>query len=580
MTDRIAEANFEPVIKTNVMKKLVGLLLDFVLFVCCSGEQEVKRPDFSDYFQCGMTALVENKFEDAVKYFILDLKDNKKNGYAYANLTMIYAREEENGLALSSAEKALKYLPKKDKEYIINVYDARAKVYLSMKDTVKALNDLTMAIRMMPDTPRLYEHRAHIYYMQDRYNLANSDFKKLTELDSGDTYGFFGLGCNAIEQEQWEVAISQFTHVLKLDNDYSMAYAFRAEAYLGLERWNEATDDIVSALRLGWNNKAVYLAAGLKGLPFSMMTAKLKAEGVKNPNDDKWPYSLGLLFEEKQDYTFAVKYYAEANNIEASDVTCYRMAYCSYKNDDLSNALRYINNAINMSEDDMQNSVLKASILEEAGDLKGSLMEWNKVVDNCPNDADVYYGRGWVKRMAGDLVGALDDFSMAILIDKHYSQALEQRGEIYQIKGEHRLAEADFKKVVLLEDKVESYSCVYFAYLGLGQNEKAVEVMNELIMHAPFDKENYYNAACLYVRMGDTDKALYFLEEAFKLGYRGFEHIKIDYDMDPLRNLPAFKALIEKYSSSRRNNVIDELPVENRADYMEHSKKNTLAVLI
>jgi clan AA aspartic protease (TIGR02281 family) len=78
-----------------------------------------------------------------------------------------------------------------------------------------------------------------------------------------------------------------------------------------------------------------------------------------------------------------------------------------------------------------------------------------------------------------------------------------------------------------------------------------------LIDEEPDYEGNYYDAACLYARMGDKAKALEYLRQAFEHGYRDFAHIAVDYDMDNLREMEKFKALIEEYKAKYQWGVSD-----------------------
>ena len=225
--------------------------------------QSVKRPESYNY-QRGLEAMQDEKRQEALEFFNKDLKENPQNGYSYSWIAMLRGQNEEYGRALTAADLAIKYLPKKDAEYIIFAYTTRAGIYLHLEDTVKAMSDYDTAIKVKPDEGALYEKRAQIYFEQERYDLAAADYHKMIELNPGDVMGYMGLGRNANEQRNWTEAIKQFDYVTKLLSDYSSGYSFRAESYIGLEKWNEATDDIVSALALEWDRKAMYLATTLK----------------------------------------------------------------------------------------------------------------------------------------------------------------------------------------------------------------------------------------------------------------------------------------------------------------------------
>jgi tetratricopeptide (TPR) repeat protein len=214
----------------------VFLLLD----ICQATAQDIKRPESYNYKR-GLEALQEEKYQEALDYFNKDLADNPKNGYSYSWIAHLRLVNEEYGKALTAVEQAIKNLPKKDAEYVIFGYSTRAKIYLCLEDTTKALSDYSTAIKVKPDESKLYESRAQIYYELQQYELADADYREMTKLQPGDVMGYMGMGRNANAQKRWSDAIKQFDYVTKLANDYSSGYAFRAEAFIGLEKWNEST---------------------------------------------------------------------------------------------------------------------------------------------------------------------------------------------------------------------------------------------------------------------------------------------------------------------------------------------------
>ena len=49
-----------------------------------------------------------------------------------------------------------------------------------------------------------------------------------------------------------------------------------------------------------------------------------------------------------------------------------------------------------------------------------------------------------------------------------------------------------------------------------------------------------------------------FLQKALEMGYRNLIHIKRDSDLDPIRDMPEFKALLEKYEKETSYQQIEE----------------------
>lgn len=528
------------------MKKLL-FALSFVVWVTgCVNGQNIKRPESYNYLR-GVEAIQNKKSEEALEYLNKDIAENPKNGYSYSWVAVLRLENEELGRALTAADLAIKYLPKKDTEYVIFAYSTRADIYLALGDTLKAMSDYDLAIKIKPDEEDLYEKRAQIYYEQEKYDLADADYQKMVQLKPGDVMGYMGLGRNANAQKRWNDAIKQFDYVTKLAADYSSGYAFRAESYIGLEKWNEATNDIISALTNDWDRKAMHLATIIKEPAFSMLVSKTKIQSVKSPNEPRWPYIMGNMYEENRHYSKAIEAYTEANKRNASPVILNRIAHCYSNMGQYENALSCINQALNMDSTDLSILEKKANILYEKGEVASAIDVYSQVLTTQPEYAFGYYRRGWFKELSGDIDGAIEDLTTCVVLDPTESYAFETRGDIYMKQGKKDLAEADFKKVIELEDSPEKYSCIHYAYHGLGQDDMAVAMIESIIARDVDRAGSYYDAACLYARMGNKEKALKYLEMSLEHGYRRFSHISRDDDMDLIRGTEEFKALIRKY---------------------------------
>lgn len=543
------------------MKKIT--LIMFSLIIACSAiAQEDKRPTSYNY-QRGVEAIQKQDLQEALEYFNKDLQEDPKNGYSYSWIAMIRNNSQDFGQALTAADMAIKYLPKKDKDYVIFAYSTRAAVYLSLEDTIKAMDDYNTAIKVKPDESELYNKRAQIYYEQNKYDLADADYKKMIELKPGDVMGYMGLGRDYNAQGKWNEAIEQFDYVTKLASDYSSGYSFRADAYLGLKKWNEATDDIVNSLICDWDKKALYQASNIEEPAKTMLIAKLKVQAAKNRNEPKWPYILGLIYETNKEYAKAIEYYEAANKINVSQTVYYRIANSNFDAGNYEQALTAINHALDIDSTDVDFQSLKANTYYEMGNVSEAIKEWDKVLTTNPDYAWGYYRRGWFKDLSGDFDGAVEDLSMSIVLDPDYAYSYDSRGEIYKKQGKNDMAEADFKKVIDIENKPEKYDCIQYAYIGLGQYEKAIAAIDTIIARDTTDAGNYYDAACAYCRMGNKAVGLKMLEKSLKLGYRRFAHIQRDADMDLIRDTPEFKALIGKYS----NNTVEPQSTESKLNY-------------
>lgn len=525
-----------------------------ILILCSSVmlADNIKRPDSYNYSR-GVEAINNNNAEEALDYLNKEINEHPDNGYAFAWIALVRNYNEEFGRALTAANVAVKKIPSRDKEYKAFAYGTRAQVYLNLEDTIQALKDYSQAINIVPDDDRFYNQRAQVYYEQGKYDLADKDYLKMISLKEGDVMGYMGIGRNANAQKRYEDAIKQFDYVVKLEPNYSSAYSFRAESYIGLKKYNEAIDDVISALGIDRDRKAFYELQELADSAFEQTVAKLKVQKIKESNEQSWDYDLGIVYERAAKYNKAIAYYKESLEKESNIITASRISSCYDDLGDYDKALEYCNQAIALDSVKTNYLYEKANILDNAGRTQEAIKTMSDYIANTPDEPAGYYQRGWFKDHSGDIEGALEDYTMAITLQPNVAYAYLNRGVLYRLKGENAKAESDFKQVVRLDSIPEEAECSFYAYYYLGQKDKAIEILNTIL-----DKDkkgNCYDAACLYSVMGEKEKALSYLRQSLEDGYRRFAHIKRDRDLNNIRNTEEFKVLMKEYEEKHLQEI-------------------------
>lgn len=535
-----------------------------ILVLCSSAmlADNIKRPDSYNYSR-GVEAINNNNAEEALDYLNKEINEHPDNGYAFAWIAWVRNFNEEFGRALTAANIAVKKIPSKDKEYKAFAYGTRAKVYLNLEDTIQALKDYSQAINVMPDDDRLYNQRAQVYYEQEKYDLADKDYQKMISLKAGDVMGYMGIGRNANAQKRYGDAIKQFDYVVKLDQNYSSAYSFRAESYIGLKKYNEAIDDVITALGIDKDRKAFYELQELADSAFEQTVAKLKAQKIKEPNEQSWAYDLGVVYERAAKYNKAIAYYKESLEKESNIITASRISSCYDELGDYDKALEYCDQAIALDSVKSDYLYQKANILDNAGRSKEAIRVMGEYIANNPDMAEGYYRRGWFEDHSGNVEEAIEDYTMAITLQPNVAYAYLNRGVLYRLKGENAKAESDFKQVVRLDSIPEEAECSFYAYYYLGQKDKAIEILNTIL-----DKDkkgNCYDAACLYSVMGEKEKALSYLRQSLEDGYRCFAHIKRDRDLNNIRNTEEFKVLMKEYEEKHLQEIVADADGDDSA---------------
>lgn len=521
-----------------------------MFIVCLFGNtaiaQDIKRPDSYNYIR-GIEALQNEKYEEALDYLNKEINDSPKNGYAFSWLALLYNYQTEYGRSLTASDQAVKFIPKKDKEYRSFALLTRADTYRKLGRDEKALDNYNQLLKEQPDCADAYEKRAQLYYEQTKYSLADKDYQKIITIDPGSVMGYMGIGRNANAEKRYDEAIKQFDYVTKLAKDYSSGYSFRAESYIGLRQYNKAIDDIIHALSIDGDDKAFFLMQEVADSAYTILVSKLKVEKLKEPNNNAWSYNLGVVNEYTEKYKKAIPYYKEAMKNEASPIVAYRIATCYAEIGNYDQAIDYCEQAINLDSTDYRYPMMLATLMDNSGQSDKGISLLNDIIISYPDYGFAYYQRGWIKDHSGDIDGAIEDYSMAITLSPDYAYAYMNRGVLWQLKNEKIKAKKDFEKVIELDSIPSQAECSFYAYYYLGQKEKAVEVLDSVLINE--DKGNYYDAACLYSVMGEKEKALEYLQRSLELGFRRFAHIKRDRDLNNIRNTNEFKMLIKKYET-------------------------------
>jgi len=116
---------------------------------------------------------------------------------------------------------------------------------------------------------------------------------------------------------------------------------------------------------------------------------------------------------------------------------------------------------------------------------------------------------------------------------------------------QNELAAINLQKAADLASILDTTSSYAYAKAVKGDRLEAVLIIEKLIKQESTNADDLkwelYNAACIHVLTGNPTKALQYLEQSLVAGFDNFDHMYNDEDLDPLRQLPAFKALLIKY---------------------------------
>lgn len=85
-----------------------------------------------------------------------------------------------------------------------------------------------------------------------------------------------------------------------------------------------------------------------------------------------------------------------------------------------------------------------------------------------------------------------------------------------------------------------------------GRLEDGLTVDKQLVAACPADPTAHYNLACRYALLRQPDLAFRSLRKAVELGYRDFQFMEQDRDLESIRKDPRFRQLVREYGTRKK----------------------------
>jgi tetratricopeptide (TPR) repeat protein len=180
------------------------------------------------------------------------------------------------------------------------------------------------------------------------------------------------------------------------------------------------------------------------------------------------------------------------------------------------------------------------------GDHQRAIRDVDRAIELNPKNALAFANRGRTYTRLRDYQQAIRDFDRAIELNPKYAAGYHSRGLAYYYSGKYQKALNDSNKVLEInsEDIIE-YSSRGLIYARLGDYQKATNDLNKAISMDPDNMGVNYNMGCFYSIQNKPDQACFYLRKVIEKGYKGWDSIKKDIDLDNIRNHECYRQIMK-----------------------------------
>lgn len=188
------------------------------------------------------------------------------------------------------------------------------------------------------------------------------------------------------------------------------------------------------------------------------------------------------------------------------------------------------------------------------GNLEAALVAGHKIIEIEPNVPRGYFSIGHVYAQFDDPAHSAIWYRRAVEINPAstvgYWNLYIQHGRIADTHGIRTVAREAlqlFERRLKLspDDQFIRIGLANF-YVALDRFDDAAALIHELADALSTDSVILYNLACLYVKCGKHSDAIRMLRRALETGFSNRKLLHSDPDLDPLRDLPEFEAILKK----------------------------------
>lgn len=543
------------------MKKIrfATLLMALAIVFSLSAKKEESE---SYNMKRGMEEINRGNEEEAMYFFNKEIEENKKNGKAHLALGMLYLDREDLGNSLSEFQQALRFLPSKDRELRKRAYLMRGEVMLCLGDTAAALSDYGESIKTDGSFDKAYYSRARVYQMMGRLDESDADLNRAMKINPGNPMAYVRLGMNEYDRGNYEKAAIWAGKALGIEKAHTEARSLKARADLALKNYVEAADGIIEAVATEYDVTTGKLLLEFPEEQVPMIVAKLKAKWQKDPYEGIWPYEISGVYISHGMYEEAIEVLEHALESDEYSAIHTLMGECYEGLGKYEEAIVCFRKAQNLwMERDTYLMSHIALNTEFIGALDAAVLMWDDIIALEPDNFFSYYRRGYIEANQRRHDEALADYEMALLLNPGYVHALLGKADMLTLRGDSAAAEECYRRIVELDVEPGAESVAMYAYAALGDSDRAREFMQQIIDSDPEAAGSYYEAACLYSKMGEPERALGYLETSLAKGMNRYLLVMTDSDLEALRETEGFRRLYElhreEFEEAENRNVLE-----------------------
>ncbi len=455
------------------------------------------------------------------------------------------------------------------------LYYWRARCKQNLEKFNEAITDFGTSLSYnFEDAGFAYWNRGNSYYGLLKYKESDDDYAKAIDRitdtkDLASLYKYRG-DCNG-KQADYAAADKYYSRAIGYNPNYYYAYWWRGYYRVRNGKDEDALVDYLKAVSLievsDEKDKNEDLGALYRNIALLHYDAKkneaalaaINKSLVANPNYVKGFQTRADIYLQMKNYAKSKADYNNAISLVNDDKIISNLYFeRSYKIDwktlDYKGALDALNKSIALDKKDGMKYWHRAITYGYKKDYLKAMADCNKAIELYGETpiSGLYILRASIKERSGDVKGAVSDYQVALKADNNNASIYYELGRLFKTKMKNNdLGETNLSKAMEISKPEGTSATHVYAKMIRGESAEAIAMILQKVEKYKDDDYQYpwqlHNAACIYALSGNKIKALEFLDKSLAAGFNDYDHLVNDKDLVSLTTLPQYNTILAKH---------------------------------
>ena len=268
----------------------------------------------------------------------------------------------------------------------------------------------------------------------------------------------------------------------------------------------------------------------------------------KDPKNERAIISLGTAYSELNDFKKAEKYFQKALKLHSESAEiCFGWAVVLSHQGRTREAVKQYLRALEINPHHIKARVNLANALVRMSSIDDALRHYGEILKIEPNHATAKRNLQVLVSQRQVLDEKIKTLQSAVDQNPEDSILLYHLGLAYQKSGHSEKALTYYELALRYNNElIDAYQNMFLIYSEREDYKEAAETLRKMIQLQPQDPNVHYNFACIYAKINKLDESLQCLMRAVDMGFKDWDLLKKDSDLEALRDTEYFKSIINK----------------------------------